>query len=67
MAHVLVEWRLEKETPGPSIYADILRWFADDEDGIYSLHRITQAGVKYGKDIAQWYGPSTIDLVLQYV
>jgi len=38
----------------------ILRSFEDSSEAPFSIHRISQLGTKYGKEIGVWYGPSTI-------
>jgi len=46
---------------------EIVRWFADtsDKDAPFSIHAIAQAGVRFGKAIGEWFGPSTIANVLR--
>mmetsp|Transcript_3200 Transcript_3200/g.3473 ORF Transcript_3200/g.3473 Transcript_3200/m.3473 type:complete len:553 (-) Transcript_3200:211-1869(-) len=48
-------------------YCEILRWFLDFPGfpHIYSLHHITQSGMKYDKLPGEWYGPSTASYVLR--
>jgi hypothetical protein len=44
----------------------MMQWFADDPKEPFSLHRIAHAGLKYGKNVGEWFGPSTMAQVLEY-
>jgi len=44
----------------------MVQWFADDPKQPFSLHRIAHAGLKYGKNVGEWFGPSTMAQVLEY-
>eukprot|EP01035_Chromulina_nebulosa_P018900 gene18900-24700_t len=48
-------------------YLEILQWFTDypGPPHFYSIHHLVQCGVKYGKLPGEWFGPSTIALVLR--
>ncbi len=45
-------------------YRSIMAKFLDTPAAPYSIHNIAQKGVAYGKKIGEWFGPSTIALVL---
>ncbi|KAF9360468.1 Cysteine protease atg4 [Mortierella sp. NVP85] len=49
------------------IYVRILSWFLDDMNAKYpfSVHRIALLGKQLGKNIGQWFGPSTTSQVIQ--
>jgi len=54
-----------KEGKKESLIPQIVRWFSDTPKGApYSIHTIAKAGEKYGKNIGEWFGPSTIANVL---
>ncbi|PRP88793.1 cysteine protease ATG4B [Planoprotostelium fungivorum] len=57
------DWELDKEDQVEQ-YEEILSWFLDEPERYYSVHNIASSGVKYGKNIGEWFGPSTITLVL---
>jgi len=57
--------KLEEPTETPnSKYITILKWFEDASHAPYSVHQIARLGIKYGKNIGEWFGPSTISQVL---
>jgi len=47
-------------------YLQILRWFEDSPfpNVPYSVHQIAKLGIKYGKNIGEWFGPSTVSQVI---
>ncbi|KAG9291499.1 hypothetical protein G9A89_021918 [Geosiphon pyriformis] len=56
------EWRRVRkgdDTWGP--YVQILTWFLDDMSSLcpFSVHRIALLGKQLGKNIGEWFGPST--------
>jgi len=59
------EWRLD--SGHSAIYDMVLRWFADypSAECPYSIHNIAQLGLKFGKNVGEWFGPSTISQVLE--
>jgi hypothetical protein len=44
-----------------STYVQILTWFFDSPSPLspFSVHRMALAGKELGKDVGQWFGPST--------
>ena len=42
-------------------YVQIITWFLDtpSPDAPFSVHRMALAGKELGKDVGQWFGPST--------
>ncbi|ELR19150.1 cysteine protease, putative [Acanthamoeba castellanii str. Neff] len=63
--HLLgTEWRRQSDRSSP-LYAKMVQWFADDPKQPFSLHRIAHAGLKYGKNVGEWFGPSTMAQVLE--
>jgi len=62
-SHILGrDWKKSKESAGQ--YYQILRMFEDSPSAPFSVHKIAQLGIKYGKSIGEWFGPSTIAQVL---
>ncbi|KAF9924024.1 Cysteine protease atg4, partial [Modicella reniformis] len=53
--------------PNWDIYVRILSWFLDDMNAKFpfSVHRIALLGKQLGKNIGQWFGPSTTSQVIQ--
>jgi cysteine protease ATG4 len=43
------------------MYVQILTWFFDSPSPFcpFSVHRMALAGKELGKDVGQWFGPST--------
>lgn len=41
--------------------------FLDRPDSPYSIHKIAQIGTMFNKKIGEWFGPTTIAQVLQYI
>lgn len=60
-------FRLPPDEKQLNVYQMIVSWFIDREEAPYSIHRIAQAGTLFNKKIGEWFGPSTIATVLQYV
>ncbi|VDC03274.1 unnamed protein product [Peniophora sp. CBMAI 1063] len=62
--HLGRDWR---RPPGPQAtaayarYVEILTWFLDAPSPLapFSVHRMALAGKELGKDVGQWFGPST--------
>ncbi|KAG6890660.1 hypothetical protein C0992_000230, partial [Termitomyces sp. T32_za158] len=62
--HLGRDWRRPSQpapTPDYATYVRILTWFLDDPapDAPFSVHRMALAGKELGKDVGQWFGPST--------
>ncbi|KAG0246441.1 hypothetical protein B0O80DRAFT_493178 [Mortierella sp. GBAus27b] len=53
--------------PNWDIYVRIISWFLDDMNANFpfSVHRIALLGKQLGKNIGQWFGPSTTSQVIQ--
>jgi cysteine protease ATG4 len=45
-------------------YMQILQWFEDKPSAPYSVHKIAQSGINFGKQVGEWFGPSTAAQVL---
>lgn len=45
-------------------YYEIFRYFEDKPSASFSVHKIAQIGTKFGKNVGEWFGPSTIAQVL---
>eukprot|EP01089_Gocevia_fonbrunei_P007615 TRINITY_DN1882_c0_g1_i1.p1 TRINITY_DN1882_c0_g1~~TRINITY_DN1882_c0_g1_i1.p1 ORF type:complete len:375 (+),score=71.38 TRINITY_DN1882_c0_g1_i1:286-1410(+) len=60
-------WRLEdyQSKPNKQVYNEIMGWFYDHPSKPYSIHRIAQVGLKFGKDVGEWLGPATIAQILE--
>lgn len=56
-------WRRQSDCS--PLYTKMVQWFADDPKQPFSLHRIAHAGLKYGKNVGEWFGPSTMAQVLE--
>lgn len=72
---MLVDWRLVRDpavTDGDmreskdigrdeASYRQIVSWFLDDPAAIcpFSVHRMALVGKQLGKEIGEWFGPST--------
>ena len=49
------------------MYLQVLRWF-DDSAGLqapFSLHTLVDIGTRSGKNVGDWYGPSSVAYVLR--
>eukprot|EP01118_Nematostelium_gracile_P017748 TRINITY_DN7686_c0_g1_i1.p1 TRINITY_DN7686_c0_g1~~TRINITY_DN7686_c0_g1_i1.p1 ORF type:complete len:339 (+),score=42.43 TRINITY_DN7686_c0_g1_i1:60-1076(+) len=55
------DWKRAKGSPenNPE-YSRVLRLFDDQPTSPFSVHSIAIQGQKYGKNIGEWFGPSTI-------
>ena len=59
-----VDWRRPPHpvyTADYATYVQILTWFFDSPSTLcpFSVHRMALAGKELGKDVGQWFGPST--------
>ncbi|KAK4519089.1 uncharacterized protein ATC70_009320 [Mucor velutinosus] len=62
------DWRRQKQTAAARLqYAKIIHWFLDELSprAPFSIHRIALLGKQLGKNIGEWFGPSTISQVIQ--
>ncbi|KAI8646207.1 hypothetical protein BD408DRAFT_410377 [Parasitella parasitica] len=62
------DWRRHKQTPAArQQYGKIIHWFLDELSprAPFSIHRIALLGKQLGKNIGEWFGPSTISQVIQ--
>ncbi|CAO3618482.1 unnamed protein product [Mucor fragilis] len=62
------DWRRQKQTAATRLqYAKIIHWFLDELSprAPFSIHRIALLGKQLGKNIGEWFGPSTISQVIQ--
>lgn len=71
MDHVS-EWRRPPypvHTVDYATYVQILTWFFDSPspEAPFSVHRMALAGKELGKDVGQWFGPSTAAGAIKYV
>eukprot|EP01117_Protostelium_nocturnum_P008858 TRINITY_DN3175_c0_g1_i1.p1 TRINITY_DN3175_c0_g1~~TRINITY_DN3175_c0_g1_i1.p1 ORF type:complete len:593 (-),score=199.50 TRINITY_DN3175_c0_g1_i1:17-1795(-) len=58
------DWELDKQSNKEKQYFQMLRWFLDFPTSPYSVHKIAQKGIKFGKNVGEWFGPSTVAQVL---
>ncbi|KAI9022167.1 hypothetical protein CLU79DRAFT_751450 [Phycomyces nitens] len=69
MIHMLGrDWRRTgPEDPSWKEYRKIVHWFLDELSprAPFSIHRIALLGKQLGKNIGEWFGPSTISQVIQ--
>jgi len=61
------DWRFDPHKPPAKAYVNILRLFEDDPCAPFSLHKIAQFGIHYGKNIGEWFGPNTVCQVLRFL
>jgi len=61
------EWRFDPHRPPRKEYVSVLRLFEDDPCAPFSIHKIAQFGMHYGKEIGEWFGPSTVCQVLKFL
>eukprot|EP00286_Rhodomonas_abbreviata_P003612 CAMPEP_0181347866 /NCGR_PEP_ID=MMETSP1101-20121128/34102_1 /TAXON_ID=46948 /ORGANISM="Rhodomonas abbreviata, Strain Caron Lab Isolate" /LENGTH=611 /DNA_ID=CAMNT_0023460099 /DNA_START=338 /DNA_END=2174 /DNA_ORIENTATION=+ len=61
------DWRLVRDKPPPRRYVEVLRWFEDDPQAMFSLHKIALAGIQYGRRVGQWFGPDTVCKALRFL
>ena len=72
-AQMLLAQGLQRHLYGLSYRSDIsninhinfLKLFADSPLADFSIHKMTNLGLKYGKTPGEWYGPHTVSLVLK--
>ncbi|KAG0173541.1 Cysteine protease atg4 [Apophysomyces sp. BC1015] len=59
--------RSEAEDTSRKEYCKIVHWFLDELSprAPFSIHRIALLGKQLGKNIGEWFGPSTISQVIQ--
>ncbi|KAI0294162.1 hypothetical protein BC826DRAFT_352534 [Russula brevipes] len=62
--HLGRDWRRPPHpvyTADYATYVQILTWFLDSPSSLcpFSVHRMALAGKELGKDVGQWFGPST--------
>lgn len=50
-------------------YVQIITWFLDTPSSLcpFSVHRMALVGKDLGKDVGQWFGPSTAAGAIKYV
>ncbi|KAI8342765.1 hypothetical protein BC941DRAFT_345317 [Chlamydoabsidia padenii] len=69
MIHFLSrQWRrTDPSDPTWKTYTKITHWFLDELSprAPFSIHRIALLGKQLGKNIGEWFGPSTISQVIQ--
>ena len=51
------------------MYVQIITWFLDTPSPLcpFSVHRMALVGKDLGKDVGQWFGPSTAAGAIKYV
>jgi len=51
----------EEDSRNLATYVQILNWFMDDPAAIcpFSVHRMALIGRQLGKEVGEWFGPST--------
>ncbi|KAI9361725.1 hypothetical protein BD770DRAFT_418622 [Pilaira anomala] len=62
------DWRRQKQDQATyKQYIKIIHWFLDELSprAPFSIHRIALLGKQLGKNIGEWFGPSTISQVIQ--
>jgi len=59
----------EEDTRNLAIYVQILNWFMDDPAAIcpFSVHRMALIGKQLGKEVGEWFGPSTAAGAIKWV
>ncbi|CAD5120470.1 DgyrCDS9038 [Dimorphilus gyrociliatus] len=62
--HLGRDWRWTKGTTNTT-YWKILKMFHDKKLAPFSIHQIASMGESEGKEIGQWFGPSTVAHVLR--
>lgn len=62
--HLGRDWRWTKGTTN-STYWKILKMFHDKKSAPFSIHQIASMGESEGKEVGQWFGPSTVAHVLK--
>ncbi|KAI9480827.1 MAG: hypothetical protein EXX96DRAFT_481805 [Benjaminiella poitrasii] len=62
------DWRRQRQSrEQQKQYAKIIHWFLDELSprAPFSIHRVALLGKQLGKNIGEWFGPSTISQVIQ--
>ena len=61
------QWRLYHNKSHSLAHKNILNYFIDvpSKDHFFSIQNITHYGLKYNKNIGDWYGPETISKVIR--
>ncbi|KAG1451346.1 hypothetical protein G6F56_008109 [Rhizopus delemar] len=62
------DWRRQTQSQGSrKKYNEIVHWFLDELSprAPFSIHRVALLGKQLGKNIGEWFGPSTISRVIQ--
>ncbi|KAL1923220.1 uncharacterized protein VTP21DRAFT_9596 [Calcarisporiella thermophila] len=62
--HLAVD-RDKKDSENWRKYVEIVSWFLDVPDAPFSIHRMTQRGQELGKNLGEWFGPSTTSLAIK--
>ncbi len=67
----LIDWRRPPHpvyTADYATYVQIVTWFLDtpSPEAPFSVHRMALAGKELGKDVGQWFGPSTAAGAIKY-
>lgn len=70
--HLRIDWRRPPYpiyTADYATYVKIVTWFLDSPSPLcpFSVHRMALAGKDLGKDVGQWFGPSTAAGAIRYV
>ena len=61
------EWRWtgsRSDAKTDMIHRMIIKWFLDDTESPFSIHRLVQIGSSFGKRAGDWYGPATTAHIL---
>lgn len=58
------DWRWHPEESN-ELYLKIISLFEDDPKHHFSLHRMAECGLDFGKAVGEWYGPNTVAHVLR--
>ncbi|KAI8915179.1 hypothetical protein DFJ77DRAFT_461573 [Powellomyces hirtus] len=67
MHHLGRDWRLSSDEDSrlERVYIKTVSLFMDSPAAPFSIHRIALLGKQYGKNIGEWFGPTTISHVLK--
>lgn len=57
-------WTGSQSDKTDMIHRMIIKWFLDDPDAPFSLHRLVKIGECLGKKPGDWYGPATVAYML---
>ena len=58
------EWKWDREVKDEN-YIKLISMFADREEALYSIHKISMIGETEGRTVGTWFGPNTIAQVLR--